>query len=644
MLSRLDPFWMRIGVIVGWAYVLLINIEHRSSFGLSMLLLATTWIAFGAVWFWKQGHPRYIQGACAILGLGGLVLFLDWNLLSLPGAASSVAAVYWLHTHVGLANVGSAQPAPSVATQSPPKQAAAAAPAYRDNMRTPCYTFSDIVGMNDTKQRLRAAAAEILAGGPDARNGMLLFGEPGNGKTLFAEALAGDLKVPFFSISYGDVASKWINDTPQNIRAVFQAARRMGRGVLFIDEVDSFLKNRSGGLDGSAGHSMDRDMTNTMLTEIVALRGTKVILVAATNLLDEMDGAGIREGRFDFKVEVPPPDFEARQALLRRGIAAALGEPVIDAEALDSLARRWEGFSAARLTALGKELKDMVRDETIGLGELLTVEMGMQAMRRLQGRAGDRLPEDAKSIDEIIMPMASRDVLRDLAYRLKNAQDLEKINSKIPSGLVFWGAPGTGKTQAAMALAKESGYAFLSVSGDEMMSKPSLWDQKVREALDIRPAIVFIDEAEDILRARKHSSPYVVSLTNKILRTLDGAKGRARDVIYIAATNHFETLDPAIVRGGRFGLKVQFDVPDALDMAIYVARALRRHTEAGYVIGSEVSAGLLERLAGRSIADADEIIQGVIDKAGVRRLKDGTHDVLIEDVEAGVASVRGVEP
>jgi ATPase family associated with various cellular activities (AAA) len=197
-------------------------------------------------------------------------------------------------------------------------------------MRKPKYTFADIVGMSATKQRLLTAAREIVAGGRDARNGMMLFGDPGNGKTLFAEALAGELRVPFISIAYGDVASKWINETPQKIRAAFAAARHSGTGVFFIDEIDSFLKNRGDGNDGSARHSGDRDMTNVMLTEIVNLRGTKIVLIAATNLRDQMDAAGIREGRFDFQIEVPPPDMEARQAILRKGVVEALGHAVVD--------------------------------------------------------------------------------------------------------------------------------------------------------------------------------------------------------------------------------------------------------------------------------------------------------------------------
>jgi transitional endoplasmic reticulum ATPase len=167
---------------------------------------------------------------------------------------------------------------------------------FSDNVRNPRRTFKDIVGMADTKQRLLRAAHDILTndgGNDEPRNGILLFGEPGNGKTLFAEALAGELAIQFLPISFGDTASKWINETPEKIRAVFDTARQIGPCVLLIDEIDSFLKPRDG---GAHMHSMDRDIVNTMLTEIVNLRGSMVILVAATNFMGQLDTAGIREG------------------------------------------------------------------------------------------------------------------------------------------------------------------------------------------------------------------------------------------------------------------------------------------------------------------------------------------------------------
>jgi transitional endoplasmic reticulum ATPase len=530
----------------------------------------------------------------------------------------------------------------AAAGQQPDKPAQPAQPEYvYDHLvRRARFDFSQIVGMSDTKKRLLAAAQEIIAaqtparGEPrkDERNGILFYGEPGNGKTTFAEALAGELNVPFLSIAYGDVASRWVNETPQKIKAVFDQARRMGTGVLFIDEFDSFVKSR----DSGGAHSMDQDMTNVMLTEIVALRGTRVVLIGATNFLDRLDPASVREGRFDYKIEVPTPDLEARKAILRRSIVEALGRGSVDVDTIANLGERWEGFSVSRLASLGGQLREMRRDGVFGASARVTFEVGMKAMRLLQGRKG-KLPENVKSIDEIIMPEDSRDVLRDLAFRMNNVFNLERIGGRIPAGLVFAGPPGTGKTQAAMSLAKASGFAFLSTTGGQIIANPDSFDKLVREARDIRPVIVFIDEADDILRERRYSN--VASLTNRILTTMDGGGGRVRDIVYIAATNHLDQFDSAAVRGGRFEEKIMFDVPGDEDMAQYATAKLKKLAGSPYVIMPETRNRLLRALAGRSIADADAVIQKTIDAAAVRALRESVNEIRPGDVQKAAASV-----
>ena len=188
---------------------------------------------------------------------------------------------------------------------------------------------------------------------------------------------------------------------------------------------------------------MDRDLTNVMLTEIVRLRGTRIVLVAATNSIAALDPASIREGRFDFKVEVPPPCLEARKAILRRSVGEAMGFHVIAAPVLDNLATRWEGFSAARLASVGRELADMRRQGLIGEGSL-NFDIAMRAMRRIQGSKG-RLPEMVKPIDSIIMPDISRNSLHDLAFRLQHAYSLERLGGAPATRRSFLRAPGYGQ-------------------------------------------------------------------------------------------------------------------------------------------------------------------------------------------------------
>ena len=220
---------------------------------------------------------------------------------------------------------------------------------------------------------------------------------------------------------------------------------------------------------------------------------------------------------------------------------------------------------------------------------------------------------------------------------MKNIHNLEKIGGRIPTGLVFFGAPGTGKTQAAMSLAKAVDFAFLKTTGTEIMANPDSWDKLVREAKDIRPVIVFIDEADDILRDRRYSN--VSTLTNRILTTLDGGGGRVRDIVYIAATNHFDQLDPAAIRGGRFTEKIFFDIPSAQAMNRFIVTGLKRLAGGTYVIMPGVRAQLTRLLAGKSIADAEAALQKMIDSAAVRVLREHVAQIQTDDVCAAARSV-----
>ncbi|WP_429286387.1 AAA family ATPase [Paraburkholderia sp. GAS206C] len=128
---------------------------------------------------------------------------------------------------------------------------------------------------------------------------------------------------------------------------------------------------------------------------------------------------------------------------------------------------------------------------------------------------------------------------------------------------------------------------FLSTTAARLIGKPGAWGELVREASDIRPVIVFIDEADPVLLERRYSNVEV--LANEILTSLSGAQGKARDVMYIAATNHYDRLDKAVLRGGRFEEKIRFDVPEREDMRLYANRKLANMTRNRYTVASACS-------------------------------------------------------
>lgn len=462
-------------------------------------------------------------------------------------------------------------------------------------------SFADVFGMQPLKDKLLHPARAVLAERADAReaprNGILLHGEPGNGKTVFAEALAGELQVPFIQLTYGDVSSKWVGEMPRVISNVFAYAQRSAPCVLFIDEIDSFITSR----DQASGNAEDLKITNTLLTEIVNLRAHRVVLVGATNYLKNLDAAAIREGRFDFKVEVTPPDEPARLGLLELGLRKYAPGVLGDAEALRSVAKRWNGFSVSRLVAVTKAIPSLLGDQP---GRAMTYDHWMAALREVQGQNG-RIPTDTKSLGELILNANTRSALELVATRLRDTHKIETLGGMLPTGVLFHGPSGTGKTAAARALAKEAGWAFLSVAGPDLLADRTALDKLFAEARDLRPIIVFIDEADDVLRSRQISaSP---ELCNKLLVLMDGTEDRVKDVVIIAATNHPEQIDPALLRAGRFTEKVAFSAPPTQELPRFLADWIKSKRA---TLSTELDVfDLADFFQGHTIADIEGAMQ-----------------------------------
>ncbi|MGH7912339.1 MAG: ATP-dependent metallopeptidase FtsH/Yme1/Tma family protein, partial [Candidatus Dormibacteraceae bacterium] len=187
----------------------------------------------------------------------------------------------------------------------------------------PGITFADVAGVEDAKRELSEVVDflrepqkyERLGG--TVPKGVLLVGEPGTGKTLLARAVAGEAKVPFFSVAASEFVEAIVGVGASRVRDLFQKARAQAPAIVFIDELDAIGRSRSGGVRLSGNDEQEQTL-NQILTEMDGFDSREgVIVIAATNRADVLDHALLRPGRFDRQVVVQPPDRRGRAAILR---------------------------------------------------------------------------------------------------------------------------------------------------------------------------------------------------------------------------------------------------------------------------------------------------------------------------------------
>jgi cell division protease FtsH len=218
-------------------------------------------------------------------------------------------------------------------------------------------TFADVAGCDEAKEEvaelvdfLRDPSKFQTLGGRIPR-GVLMVGSPGTGKTLLAKAIAGEAKVPFFSISGSDFVEMFVGVGAARVRDMFEQAKKQSPCIVFIDEIDAVGRQRGAGLGG--GNDEREQTLNALLVEMDGFEGTSgVIVIAATNRPDVLDPALLRPGRFDRQVVVPLPDIRGREQIL---LVHMRKVPIAGDVKADILARGTPGMSGADLANLVNE-------------------------------------------------------------------------------------------------------------------------------------------------------------------------------------------------------------------------------------------------------------------------------------------------
>ena len=233
-------------------------------------------------------------------------------------------------------------------------------------------TFDDVAGADEEKEELKEVVEFMRAPkrftemGARIPKGVLLVGPPGTGKTLLAKAVAGEAKVPFFSISGSDFVEMFVGVGASRVRDLFTTAKKCAPAVVFIDEIDAVGRQRGAGLGG--GHDEREQTLNQLLVEMDGFAVNEgIIVIAATNRPDILDPALLRPGRFDRQITVNYPDVKGREAILK---VHAKGKPLAKEVSLEVLAKRTPGFT-------GADLENVLNEAAILAARFNKKEIGM---------------------------------------------------------------------------------------------------------------------------------------------------------------------------------------------------------------------------------------------------------------------------
>lgn len=454
-------------------------------------------------------------------------------------------------------------------------------------VRVPKVTYEDIGGLSHVIARVRELVELPLRHpelfkrlGIEPPKGILLYGPPGNGKTLLAKAVANESDAHFIAINGPEIMSKFYGESEQRLREIFEEAKKNAPAIIFIDEIDAIAPKR----DEVVGEVERRVVAQLLaLMDGLESRG-QVIVIAATNRINAVDPALRRPGRFDREIEVPLPDKQGRLEILQ---IHTRHMPLAEDVDLAKLADMTKGYTGADLAALAREAAMYALRRYLPEIDVEQEKIPVEVLEEMVVKMEDFLaafkeitPSGLREIQVEIPEVKWNDIgglesvkqeLREIVeWPLKYPEIFAKVGVKPPKGVLLFGPPGSGKTLLAKAVATEGGANFIAVRGPEVLSK---WvgesERAIREifrkARQYSPAIVFFDEIDAIAYIRGTdigSSRVGERIVSQLLTEMDGIAD-LQGVIVIAATNRPDMLDPALLRPGRFEKIIYVPPPDA---------------------------------------------------------------------------------
>ncbi len=448
-------------------------------------------------------------------------------------------------------------------------------------------TYEDIGGLGNELQKVREMIELPLKHpilfrtlGIDPPKGVLLYGPPGTGKTMIAKAVANETNAHFASINGPEIISKYYGESEKQLREFFDDAADNAPAIIFIDELDSIAPKRE-----DVTGEVERRVVAQLLTLMDGMQGRdNVIVIGATNRQDAIDQALRRPGRFDREIYIGVPDKKGRKEIIDIHTRSM---PISDDFDVDWALENTYGFVGADISALAREAAMKALRRYLPEIDLEEEEVSPEVLEKMEVRMAD-----FKLAIKDIEPSALREIyvevpekgwedvggLEEVKERLKESiewpltkPDLFKhFGITPPRGILLFGAPGTGKTLIAKAIAHEAKANFITVKGPELFSKWVGESEKAlrevfKKAAQAAPSIIFLDEFESIGGHRNAGAQDGGQVTNRIvdqlLTSLDGVEA-LEGVVVVAATNRPEMIDRALLRSGRFERVLHIPPPD----------------------------------------------------------------------------------
>lgn len=473
--------------------------------------------------------------------------------------------------------------------------------------KIPSVRFSDVGGMEAVKEQIRQLVRGHLE--PNkyrrygiARNGILLHGPRGSGKTFLAKATAGEFGLNFWCVSSPELLEKWIGTTGSSIRSAFAAAAANKPVVFFIDEIDSLGASRqvlgSQGDPGGAGRELNSIVLQLMQTIDQYRELPGFILMAATNLLDGLDEALIRPGRFDLKLRIDLPDEATRLKIFE----AQLSDKSRRSFELQEFARKTPGWSPAKIRALVEQ------------AAMFATEQG----RKIEGGDLQRAFAEAGGKDRpLVQPVEWKDVvledhverdLRTLIQILNDPARTEKIGMEVPTGILLLGPPGTGKSMIARLIATQTQRSFYPITAADVLG--GLTGESVKRVAQVferakehSPSIIFLDEMDGLLPGNnRYVAQHDLQVVEQFITEISNLQAE-HNVFLVGTTNHAENIDPRVLRGGGFSEKIEIGLP-GLDG---LKRLLREYLEGVRLESGLTVEKVAEHLIGLAPADIEAI-------------------------------------